>query len=127
MTAKTTTAPSYRLRAVFAAEKLHRAALDAGDDAKAATVLEVTRLFIPNARFSESAKPATRLPAKVEATEQPTDLSEDEHDYRAYMDQIDGSAIRRRAEEEARENEAITARHYAENPEARPTNWTSTD
>lgn len=112
-----------KLKAVFAAEQMYRKAIEAGDEARAKTILEVTALFVPGVRFSARATPAVKPPAKVEATADLTEEDRDERDYREYLERIDGTAIRREQAERQREEEEIRDNYYRENPEARPTDW----
>jgi hypothetical protein len=109
------------LTASVEAERLYRAALEKGDETRAATILEVARLFVPALRFG----PVQARPETLETTEQPgrtTDLSEDEA-WRYYTEQTDGTAARREQEARHREEDEDLRAYYRQNPESAPTDW----
>ncbi len=103
---------------------MYREAKAKNETARAAAIREVGVALYPDMSFERPEKQAAHgmTGKSVVDNSAHTDLSNDDL-WLAYTEQLDGTAARKRREEQAREEEAATARFYRENPEAAPVDF----
>ena len=103
-------------------------AVDDGDEAKAKLIATIANLLQPKIKLAAGAEvPAETADATVTVDGTEVDVTgledRDAEDYRAYTDQIDGTAARRAQAEAHREEDAERYAYYREHPEAAPADW----
>lgn len=111
-----------------AVKHLWRRAIEEGDEAKAKVIATVANLLAPSIKLAAGAEvPAKTADATVTVDGREVDLTgledRDAEDYRAYTDQIDGTAARRAQAEAHREEDAERDAYYRGHPEAAPADW----
>lgn len=128
VTKDTSTTTSNRQKGEAAVKHLWRQAIADGDEEKAKTIAVVANLLAPSIKLAAGAEVSAKTAdatVTVDGTE--VDLTgledRDAEDYRAYTDQIDGTAARRAQAEAHREEDAERDAYYREHPEAAPTDW----